>query len=173
MKRSFFSINDLSESREIYESKPKAIGLIFLYVLIAMIITGVFFSFYYKREVTIEVRADINYAEVSRTDKVLKAKIYIPSQEIANISVNDEVKIFIENTNQTFNSKIENISPDSINNQEGQMFYIAESILENKETSQDNEVAKITTNEKQNNVSIIVDSKRYIDYILVLLNFSN
>jgi membrane fusion protein, peptide pheromone/bacteriocin exporter len=101
----------------------------------------------------------------------LKAKIYIPSQEIVNIAVNDEVKFSIKNTNQTISSKIKNISPESISDPEGQKFYVAEAAIEDKEITQDNGDVLTIKNGMQTNASIIVDSQRYINYLLELLHF--
>ncbi|MCY8318160.1 HlyD family efflux transporter periplasmic adaptor subunit [Bacillus vallismortis] len=100
----------------------------------------------------------------------LKANIYIPSHEITNINEKDEVRIHIENTNQTIKGVITNISPDSISDQKGQKFYIAESTIANNEIVKDNGVKIHLKNGMQTNVSIIVDSKRYIDYFLDVLH---
>ncbi|MGM0860639.1 MAG: HlyD family efflux transporter periplasmic adaptor subunit [Bacillota bacterium] len=100
----------------------------------------------------------------------LKAKIYIPSHEITNINEKDEVRFHIENTNQTIKGVITNISPDSMSDQKGQKFYIAESTIESKEIVKDNGVKIHLKNGMQTDVSIIVDSKRYIDYFLDVLH---
>lgn len=100
----------------------------------------------------------------------LKANIYIPSYEITNINEKDEVKFHLENTSQTIKGVITNISRDSISNQKGQKFYIAESTIANNEIVKDNGEKIHLKNGMQTNVSIIVDTKRYIDYFLDVLH---
>ncbi|PON00541.1 bacteriocin ABC transporter bacteriocin-binding protein [Bacillus halotolerans] len=100
----------------------------------------------------------------------LRANIYIPSHEITNINEKDEVRFHIENTNQTIKGVIIKISPDSISDQNGQKFYIAESKIESKEIVKNNGTKIHLKNGMQTDVSIIVDSKRYIDYFLDTLN---
>ncbi|MCY8454117.1 HlyD family efflux transporter periplasmic adaptor subunit [Bacillus spizizenii] len=100
----------------------------------------------------------------------LKANIYIPSHEITNINEKDEVRFHIENTNQTIKGVITKISPDSISDQNGQKFYIAESTIERKEIVKNNGTKIHLKNGMQTDVSIIVDSKRYIDYFLDVLH---
>ncbi|ASB63061.1 bacteriocin ABC transporter bacteriocin-binding protein [Bacillus sp. A053] len=100
----------------------------------------------------------------------LKANIYIPSHEITNINEKDEVRFHIENTNQTIKGVITKISPDSISDQNGQKFYIAESTIEKNKVMNDNGSTLHLKNGMQTDVSIIVDSKRYIDYLLEILH---
>lgn len=100
----------------------------------------------------------------------LKANIYIPSYEITNINEKDEVKFHLENTSQTIKGVITNISRDSISNQKGQKFYIAESTIANNEIVKDNGEKIHLKNGMQTNVSIIVDTIRYIDYFLDVLH---
>nr|WP_253280204.1 hypothetical protein [Bacillus sp. FJAT-27445] len=82
----------------------------------------------------------------------------------------DEVRFHIENTNQTIKGVITKISPDSISDQNGQKFYIAESTIETNKVMNDNGSTLHLKNGMQTDVSIIVDSKRYIDYLLEILH---
>lgn len=63
MKRNFFTLQELKDSRELYESKPKPIGLIFVYLLIGILISAIAFSFYGKKEVILKTTADIQYSK--------------------------------------------------------------------------------------------------------------
>ncbi|MGQ9008710.1 HlyD family efflux transporter periplasmic adaptor subunit [Bacillus stercoris] len=100
----------------------------------------------------------------------LKGNIYIPSHEITNINEKDKVRFHIENTNQTIKGVITKISPDSISDQNGQKFYIAESTIEKNKVMNDNGSTLHLKNGMQTDVSILVDSKRYIDYLLEILH---
>ncbi len=105
----------------------------------------------------------------------LIAKIYIPSNYIANVGIGDKVRFSFDNikksNKQTIEGNIVNISPDSSVNQSGDKFYIAESTIKAKDLHKYNGDKQYLKNGMTANVSIIVDSKRYIDYIFDELNF--